>query len=80
MLDVFVKPYVPFVDEVMDEYGPTLGRVFDRLTQYMCENTVKSIRYYEGEVLDRKEAILLTINSNAALAEAIKNMGNNKKK
>ena len=80
MINEFVKPYLPLVDEVLDDVAPALDKVFSRLMQYTREQTVKSIRYYESQGMDRKDAILLTINGNVALAEVVKNAGNKQKR
>ena len=74
------KPYIPLVEEVINEAAPVLDKVFGRFIQYMREQTVASLMYYRSQGLSESDAMLLTINANIALAEAVKNIGNNKKK
>jgi hypothetical protein len=74
------KPFIPLVEEILDEAAPILDKVFGRLMQYMREQTMKSLQYYQSEGLSLHDAMLLTINGNIALADAVKNIGNNKQK
>ena len=74
------KPYIPLVEEIVDEAAPVLEKVFGRFLQYMREQTMASISYYKAQGLSHRDAILLVINGNVALAEAVKNMGNKQNK
>ena len=80
MLEIYIKPYVPLVGEVLDEYSPVIGKVFDKLSQYTREKTLESIEYYQFHGLTQQEAILLTINGKVALAEMVHELGKNKGK
>jgi ABC-type branched-subunit amino acid transport system ATPase component len=80
IMKLYVDPYIPLVDEVLNGISPALDKIFGRLAQYLREQNIKSIKYYESEGLSHSDSILLTINGNIALTEMVKNMGNNKVK
>ena len=74
MIDTY-KPYIPLVEEIVDELVPVLDKICDRLLQYARKQTIESLKYYEAQALSHEDAMLLTISGNVALAEMVKNMG-----
>lgn len=78
------KLYRPVADEVIDmvieEYGPVLGKVVVALRDAQIEQTDRTIKAFTERGYTREESILLTINANQAMQEALKNAGNGKKK
>ncbi len=79
IIDTVLKPYVPMVDEVVAEIAPVLDRILSRSFQYMREQNVRSVKFYQAEGIDYKDAVLLTINANAALLTAVQSAGKAKK-
>jgi hypothetical protein len=70
-----LKPIISqSADELLDAYGPELGKIFSRLNNYLVEQTITMIRKYEAEGFTREEAILLTLNNKLALKEVIQNV------
>lgn len=74
-----VDPYLTLVDEILDKAAPVLDKIFSRLSSYMREQNVKTIKYYESEGFTRAEALLLTINTSTSLVKALENTGKGKK-
>ncbi len=72
----FIEPYLTIVNLILDKGSPILDKIFSRFAQYMREENMKAIRYYESQELTIQDAILLTINSSLALQNALENMKN----
>lgn len=72
------KLYKPVAEEVvettMKEYGPILGSIMDNARSYMVNSTDRTIKQFEELGYSREESLLLTINTNASLSEALKNV------
>jgi hypothetical protein len=73
------KAYIPVIEQAIDEAAPVLDKIFTRISYYMREQNVAAIQFYEENGMSHSEAILLVINSNAALQKALENTGKNRK-
>jgi hypothetical protein len=73
------RPYLPLVDETIDELAPILDKVFGRMLQYIREQTKNTFNYYLEQGFSRQEAMLLTLNASAALQKTLENIKTNKK-
>lgn len=77
-----VKEYKPVaettVDLVVEEYGPILNKVFKSMGSALVKNTDANIKEFQELGYTKDEAILLVINSKAALQEALSNVGSKK--
>lgn len=72
------KTFKPIIsetlDEVLDDYGPELGKVVTRLRTFIVEETIASIEQYEYAGFSREQAIQLSLNTKLSLEDAIKRM------
>ena len=76
------KLYKPVAEEVvettMKEYGPILASIMNNARSYMVNATDRTVKEFVELGYSREEALLLTINTNASLAEALKNVKTSK--
>lgn len=71
------KTFKPIIseslDDILDDYGPELGKIATRLRKYIVKETVQTINEYESMGCTREEALQLTLNTKLSLEEALKN-------
>ena len=75
-----IDPYFPLANEIADKLAPVILPLAERIDKYLRTKRVEEFNYYLSQGFERKEALLLMINSRVALQETIATMGNNKKK
>jgi len=75
-----IDPYLPLVNEVADKLAPVISTLIERADKYLRAQRAEEFQYYLSKGFERKEALLLMINSKVALAEMITNIGSNNKK
>lgn len=73
------RAFIPLIEQAIDEAAPVLDRIITRISNYMREQNVAAIKFYEDRGLSHAEAILLVINANVALSKALENIGKNRK-
>lgn len=73
------RAFIPVVEQVIDEAAPVLDKIYTRISNYMMEQNITAIKFYERKGMSHSEAILLVINANVALTKALENMSKNSK-
>ena len=65
---------LPEIKKVLDKFTPFIGELIGELSSFQRRLNVENIQYYMDKGMTRQEALLLVINSNAALSTAIQNI------
>lgn len=75
------EEYMPVVEKVVPligKAGSELRPLIEQLTDFSVDMQLRAITRYENAGMSREQAVLLTINTKAAVIDALKN--NNAKK
>lgn len=65
------RPLVNKALDVAESYGPELAALFDGLFDYSVQRNTDTFNQYCNNGFSREEAMLLTLNSNVALNDAL---------
>ena len=73
-LTIIGEEILPKIDEAVRKVSPTLRNMYLDLAKFSREQNVEAFEYYIIKGFTREEALLLIIDSSAALEKAINNI------